>query len=102
MNKVTKAGVAGLTALVLAGGATAAFANTGSSPDPAKDGKVDVTREHKGVRARSTTPRRIGRPTAAGRTPTRSRGTRRTAPRTTRRTVRRTAPRDPSNDLSLR
>ncbi len=48
MNKVTKAGVAGLTALVLAGGATAAFANNGSGPDPAKDGKVDVTREHKG------------------------------------------------------
>ena len=51
MNKVTKAGVAGLTALVLAGGATAAFANNGSSPDPAKDGKVDVTREHKGYEA---------------------------------------------------
>ena len=47
MNKVTKAGVAGLMTLALAGGATAAFASPGSSPDPAKSAKVDVTREHK-------------------------------------------------------
>lgn len=47
MNKVTKAGVAGLMTLALAGGATAAFAGTGSGPDPVKDGKNDVTREHK-------------------------------------------------------
>ena len=47
MRKVTKAGVAGLLTLALAGGGTAAFAGTGSGPDPVKDPKVDVTREHK-------------------------------------------------------
>jgi hypothetical protein len=62
MNKVTKAAVASLLTLGLAGGATAAFAGTGSgsSPDPVKDGKVDVAREHKAVeKSHDTTKDRV-------------------------------------------